>query len=61
MASRVSQIDDPEAAAAASAWLTWAREYTAGLDPLSQPITMPPDPEPTAAALAPFLKRRSYW
>lgn len=61
MASRISQIDDLEAATAASAWLTWARDYTARLDPLSQPVTMPPDPNPTAAALGPFLERRTYW
>lgn len=61
MASRISQINDPQAAAAASEWFTWARNHTAHLDPLSQPITMPPDPEPTAAALAPFLEHRSYW
>lgn len=61
MAFRISQIDDPEAAAAASEWLTWARTHTAHLDPLTRPITMPPDPEPTAAALAPFLEHRSYW
>ena len=61
MASRISQIDDPQAAAAASEWLTWARNHAAHLDPLSQPITMPPDPEPTAAALAPFLEHRTYW
>jgi hypothetical protein len=61
MASRISQMDDPQAAAAASEWLTWARNHTAHLDPLCQPITMPPDPEPNAAALAPFLEHRSYW
>jgi hypothetical protein len=46
-----AQVDgDP---AAAKEWLAWARAYTAGINPLNTP----PDPEPTSAALAPFLER----
>lgn len=61
LAGRICQIDDPEAAAAANAWLTWARNYTEHLDPLNQTIAMPPDPEPTSAALAPFMEHRYSW
>ena len=62
MHTRITQIEDPETAAAAREWLAWARAYTVGLDPLSGRLAMPPDPEPTHAALAPFLERRpSRW
>jgi hypothetical protein len=35
-----------------------ARAYTEGLNPLKGTLTMPPDPESTHAALAPFLDHR---
>jgi hypothetical protein len=59
MHTRITQIEDQETAAAAREWLAWARAHTAGLDPLNGTLAMPPDPEPTHAALAPFLERRS--
>jgi hypothetical protein len=58
MDTRITQIKDHETAAAAREWLAWARAYTAGLDPLNGILAMPPDPEPTHAALTPFLERR---
>jgi hypothetical protein len=61
LAGRISQIEDPEAVAAANAWLTWAKDYRERLDPLNQTIAMPPDPEPTSAALAPFMEHRYSW
>lgn len=62
MDTRITQIEDQETAAAAREWLAWARAHTAGLDPLSGTLAMPPDPEPTHATLAPFLeRRRSLW
>jgi hypothetical protein len=61
MAARISQIEDPGAVIAANAWLTWARTFAAHVDPLNQAIRVPPDPEPTAASLAPFLERRYSW
>jgi hypothetical protein len=37
-------------------WLEWAQAYRAQLDPLTQPISVPEDPEPTAEALEPFMR-----
>ena len=62
MDARITQIHDREAAAAAREWLAWARAYVASLDPLDGALAMPSDPEPTPAALAPFLERgRGFW
>lgn len=38
-------------------WLEWAREYTARLDPLTTPPTMPDPPEETPEALQQHLPR----
>lgn len=62
MDAKITQIKDPDAAAAAREWLTWACAYTASLNPLNGTLAMPPDPEPTHTALAPFLERpRRLW
>lgn len=57
MTAKITQLDDPEAAEAAREWLTWAQAYAARLDPLNGALALPPDPEPTYSALAPFLER----
>jgi hypothetical protein len=56
----VEQIDDPEDGVAAAEWLDWVRQHARAIDPLTGRIEMPADPEPTHAALAPFLQRPSY-
>jgi hypothetical protein len=63
MDAKITQIEDPGTAAAAKEWLAWARAYAAGLNPLNGVIAMPPDPEHTYIALAPFLERsrRGIW
>jgi len=63
MDRKITQIEDPDTAAAASEWLAWAHEYAARTNPLNGQLAMPPDPEPTHAALAPFLERsrRGAW
>ena len=61
MDSQITEIEDRETAAAAREWLAWAHVHAADLDPLNGTLAMPPDPEPTYAALAPFLERRSFW
>ncbi len=39
----------------AAAWLTWARQYADGLDPLREPPRVPASSEPTLAALQEHL------
>lgn len=46
---------DEAAAKDASEWLSWSRGYTKRVDPLTSPIGMPDDPEPTAESLRPFM------
>lgn len=53
MDTRITQIEDPDDALAAREWLAWARAYTASMDPLNATLALPPDPEPTHAALGP--------
>jgi hypothetical protein len=56
MARRVEAWDGDERAAAEE-WLVWSRPYSGhGLDPLSQPLRIPDDPEFTADVLAPFMQ-----
>lgn len=54
MAERIEVLEAGEQAAA-HAWLDWARMYRSRIDPLSRPLTMPPDPEFTANTLAPYM------
>jgi hypothetical protein len=61
MATRIGQLDDPSAIETASQWLAWAKAYAARTDPLNGTLAIPADPEPTTAALAPFMERSSPW
>ena len=45
----------------AEAWLTWARQYTADIDPLGGRLAMPAIPAPTAENLKPFLGHLSFY
>lgn len=54
----VAGISDAPVRQEAQAWLDWARRHRDRTDPLRQPITMPPLPDPTAADLAPYLPGR---
>ncbi|KRF44607.1 hypothetical protein ASH01_11485 [Terrabacter sp. Soil811] len=56
MARRVEALEGGERAAAEE-WLAWSRRHCGeGLDPLSQPLRIPDDPEFTADLLAPFMQ-----
>lgn len=55
MATRVATLTGEERAAATE-WMSWAREYRHQLDPLTQPPAVPSDPDYTAEALKPFMR-----
>lgn len=51
--SQDSTLKHPEGA---REWLEWAKEYARTLNPLTSGLSMPADPQPTAEALAPYLR-----
>jgi hypothetical protein len=53
--STVATITDDAAREDAVAWLAWAEEHRARLDPLTEPIRMPDDPPVSQEDLRPFL------
>jgi hypothetical protein len=53
--ARIGSLQGAQAEAA-QAWLEWASGYRERLDPLSRPLRLPDDPEPTAEALRPFMR-----
>ena len=55
MEARLAELD-PEEKQAAGEWLTWARQHRQRVDPLTQPLGLPPDPEFKADVLAPFMR-----
>ena len=54
MADRIEELQGGEQLAAKE-WLRWARQHQSRVDPLRRSLELPPDPEFTAEALAPFL------
>lgn len=55
MAARIEALEGAERTAA-TAWLDWARQFRAQIDPLGKPLAVPHDPEFTADALVPFMR-----
>lgn len=55
MAARIKELEGEERTDA-MAWLDWTREFRARIDPLGQRLALPPDPEFTTDALAPFMR-----
>ena len=55
MAAAASAISAKPARAAAEQWLAWVSEYRLRIDPLHQPIRMPPERKPSKDELKPFL------
>jgi len=55
MAAAVTALPGKTERAAAEQWLAWVREYRRAVDPLRQPICMPPDRKPSKEELKPFL------
>jgi hypothetical protein len=60
LATIVEQIDDPSEGVAAAEWLAWIREHVHATNPLNGKIAMPTDPEPTLAALQPYMEQPRY-
>lgn len=60
MTSHVEAFASLDDRAAGQEWLAWARGHAARIDPLQHRLAMPTDPEPTYAALAPFMERPSF-
>lgn len=55
---RAAEADaDPEARKTALEWVGWAKRHAEDIDPLRRNLAAPADPEPTAEALAPFLRQ----
>lgn len=45
-------------------WVVWADDYVGRLDPLTNELGVPPDPQPTPEALQPYmncLSPHGYW
>jgi hypothetical protein len=55
MAAQIEALEGEEQITA-MAWLDWTREFRERIDPLGQRLAMPPDPEFTTDALAPFMR-----
>lgn len=55
MSSAIERVEEPAERAAAEEWHAWAGDYASRIDPLRNRLAMPPDPNPTASDLAPFL------
>lgn len=55
MDARVAGLE-PESRQTAQEWLGWARQYRQLVDPLGQPLHLPPDPEFKANVIAPFMQ-----
>ena len=56
MRAIVLAMTSQEERAAAQDWLNWISQHRQTLDPLRQPLRMPPDPKPTGEDLRPFLR-----
>jgi hypothetical protein len=55
MARVVTAISSKAERSAAEQWLAWVTEYHHRIDPLGQPIRMPPERKPSKEELKPFL------
>jgi hypothetical protein len=55
MAAVVTGMSSMAEPAAAEQWLAWLGEYRQRIDPLHQPIRMPPERKPSKEELKPFL------
>ena len=55
MQARVADLDPCEQQAARE-WLAWAQQHRKRLDPLGQPLRLPPDPEFAPDVIAPFMR-----
>ena len=53
----LAEVDDDKRTAMLG-WVQWVHEYADRINPLRQPVRLPPPPEPTSAALQPF---RGSW
>lgn len=51
------RLVDPVEQNRALAWIEWASRHADAINPLRQALGIPSDPEPTADALAPFLRQ----
>lgn len=56
MRAIVLAMTSEEERAAAQDWLSWISQHRQSIDPLQQPLRMPPEPKPTAEDLRPFLR-----
>jgi len=61
MGERVGTLDSAEERDAAHAWMSWASDHLAKLDPLQRPLAMPSDPEATTENIRPFLNWSGFW
>lgn len=55
MRAVISQMAAEDERAEAEGWLAWVTEYRQSIDPLRQPLRMPPEAEPRKEDLRPFL------